>query len=173
MSRVRTEATEEWCIKHSEQISLEEIRGLEDQTRGVYGLFILDGGKHKCVYVGKAIDIKGRVMEHLTQMKWLEKEVLSIEPALHIKILYEALRDGKQIYIKLLEKVPYEYEEYARDLHHLAYVEYLYIEKYQTEGECLYQFPEGAFNMKEYDLWLEKKKNRSDTNNGSGCNYSS
>lgn len=28
-------------------------------------------------------------------------------------------------------------------------------------------------NLKEYDIWLEKKKNRGDTDNGSGCNYSS
>ena len=40
MSRVRTEATEEWCIKYSEQINLNEISGLEDQTRGIYGFFI-------------------------------------------------------------------------------------------------------------------------------------
>ncbi len=31
---------------------------------------------------------------------------------------------------------------------------------YKIERECLYQFPKGAFNLKEYDLWLEKKKNR-------------
>jgi hypothetical protein len=173
MSRVRTEATEEWCIKYSEQINLDEISGLEEQTRGIYGFFILDSGKSKCVYIGKAIDIKSRVLEHLTQLKWMQKEVLSTEPALHIKMLNEALREGKKIDIKVLEKVPYEYEEYARDLHHLAYVEYSHIEKYQMAGECLYQFPEGAFNLKEYDIWLEKKKNRSDTDNGSGCNYSS
>ena len=48
MSRVRTEATEEWCIKYSEQINLNEISGLKDQTRGVYGFFILDSGKSEC-----------------------------------------------------------------------------------------------------------------------------
>lgn len=173
MGRVRTESTEEWCAKYPAQILLDEINVLEVQTRGIYGFFILDNEKSKCVYIGKAIDIKSRVMEHLTQLKWLEKQVLSTEPALHIKMLNEALQRGKQINVKVLEKVIYEYEEYARDLHHLAYVEYSYIEKYQTEGECLYQFPEGAFNMKEYDSWLEKKKNRGDIDNGSGCNYSS
>lgn len=173
MGRVRTESTEEWCAKYPAQILLDEIYVLEVQTRGIYGFFILDNGKSKCVYIGKAIDIKIRVMEHLTQLKWLEKQVLSTEPALHIKMLNEALQKGKQINVKVLEKVPYEYEEYARDLHHLAYVEYSHIEKYQMKGECLYQFPEGAFNMKEYDSWLEKKKNRGDTDNGSGCNYSS
>lgn len=171
MSRVRTEATEEWCINYSEQINFNEIFELKNQTRGIYGFFILDSGKSKCVYIGKAIDIKNRALEHLTQLKWMQKKVLSTEPALHIKMLHEALQEGKQIDIKVLEEVPYKYEEYARDLHHLAYVEYSYIEKYQMEGECLYQFPEGAFNLKEYDIWLERKKNRSNTDNGSGCNY--
>ena len=173
MGRVRTESTEEWCAKYPAQIFLDEIDVLEAQTRGIYGFFILDKGKRKCVYIGKAVDIKSRVMEHLTQLKWLEKQVLSTEPALHIKMLNEALQKEKQISVKVLKKVPYEYENYARDLHHLAYVEYSYIEKYQAEGECLYQFPEGAFNMKEYDSWLEKKKNGGDTDNGSGRNYSS
>ena len=175
MGRVRTESTVEWCAKYSEQINLDEIYMLEDQTRGIYGFFISDNGKSKCIYVGKAIDIKNRVMEHLTQLKWLKKGVLSTEtePSLHIKMINTALQKGKQIDIKVLERVPYEYEEYARDLHHLAYVEYSYIEKYQMEGECLYQFPEGAFNLKEFDSWVEKKKSRSDTDNGSGCNYSS
>lgn len=173
MRRMRTESTEDWCAKYPAQILLDEIYELEDQTRGIYGFFILVNGRNTCVYVGKAIDIKSRVIDHLTQLKWLQKEVLSTEPVLHIKMLNEALQEGKQIYIKVLEKVPYEFDEYARDLHHLAYVEYSYIEKYQIGGECLYQFPEGAFNLKEYDLWLEKKKNRSDSDDGSGCNYSS
>ena len=158
MSRVRTEETTKWCIKYSNQIKLNKILELEDRTRGIYGFFILDSGKSRCVYIGKAIDIKSRVLEHLTQLKWMQKKVLATEPAQHIKMLYEALKEGKQIDIKLIEKVPYEYGEYARDLHHLAYVEYSYIEKYQKLGECLYQFPEGAFNQKEYDIWLEKKE---------------
>lgn len=45
--------------------------------------------------------------------------------------------------------------------------------KEKTEGQCLYPFPKWAFNMKGYDLWLEKKKNGGDKDNGSGCDYSS
>ena len=145
--------TSEWCEKNNNIIKIQESI-LNNDIRGIYGFFIED----KCVYIGKAKNIRGRVYDHLTILKWLCLKVeLKSPPPIHIDKLKEAFDSGKSINVKVLKTVDYKYENYNRDLHHLAFIEYFYIEKYQRKGQCLYQYPEGSFDKKEKELWLKQR----------------
>ena len=152
-NRIRTISTKQWCEEKNIEID-KEI--LENKVRGIYGLFINYPDRKKCVYIGKATNIVERLYEHFSSVKWLIMNVLSDEAPEHVIILAEAIQNDYLISAELLEKVEYEYNNYKRDLHHLAYLEYKYIEDYQKKGECLNQCPEGSFNQKEFDKWQEK-----------------
>lgn len=151
--RIRSIATDLWCENKNIRID-KEI--LESDLRGVYGFFVQYQDEEKCVYIGKAINIRKRVFEHLSSVKWNTIGALTTAPSEFIKILTEAVINDYQITVKLLEIVEYKYVNYNRDLHHLAFVEYGYIEEYQQKNQCLYQQPEGAFNQYEYDVWQEE-----------------
>ena len=150
-NRVRTINTEEWCRNKNIEIDS------NSDKRGIYGFFVeYTPNEETCIYIGKAINIKSRVYEHFSSVKWLVMGLLSTEASEHIKCLADAINRRLKIKVKVLETVEYEYKNYNRDLHHLAYLEYKYIEEYQKAGQCLRQMPEGKFNQKEYDNWQEE-----------------
>ena len=159
--KIRTVSTELWC-KEKENIFIDE-EIMKEHIRGIYGFFVETPYGEECVYVGKAINIRDRIYEHLTMMKWQTMNCLKEEPGKYIKILVDALQDNYNINVKLLKKVDYEYVDYNRDLHHLAFLEYCYIEKYQKKQQCLTQRPEGSFNDTEHKKWQSefKKRNKS------------
>lgn len=154
-NRVRTIETGKWCEIYKSKIIIEQDI-LEKDIRGVYGFFIED----KCIYIGKGINIKDRVYDHLSKLKWLCYDIELKDVPTHITELKEAFDDNKIINVKVLEIVDYEYENYNRDLHHLAFREYYHIEEYQKKGQCLNQYPEGSFVKKENERWLKQQQNR-------------
>ena len=150
--RVRTVATELWCKDKNIEID-KEI--LERDVRGVYGFFIDLPQGEECVYIGKAINIRYRMYEHFSFVKFNSMELLAEEASEHIKRLTNAINNKYKIKVKLLKSVKYEGDNYNRDLHRLAFAEYCFIEKYQRMGQCLHQRQEGYFNEQEYNVWLD------------------
>jgi hypothetical protein len=144
--------TEIWCLENEDLIEIDK-RILEEDGRGVYSIWVED----ECVYVGKGISVKSRILSHLSILKWLVLQIPVKDVPEHIQIMYEFFKENKKIKVKLEERVKYEYDNYYRDLHRLAFCEYKKIEDYQAVGWCLYQRPEGSYNENEYEEWIEKK----------------
>lgn len=115
-NRIRTISTKQWCEEKNIEI---DKKILENNVRGIYGLFINYPDRKKCVYIGKATNIIERLYEHFSSVKWLIVNVLSGEAPEHVIILAEAIQNDYVISAELLEKVEYEYNNYNRDLHHL------------------------------------------------------
>lgn len=145
-----------WIEKYKDSIIIDD-NILTMDIRGIYGIFIADCQKEECIYVGKAINIRKRIFAHLSAVKWYEMSILKRDVE-HIRIIANALKEKKIVRIKVLEVVDYEYLNYNRDIHHLAYREYWHIEDYQKKGQCLNQRPEGSYNDKEYKRWKSRNK---------------
>ena len=152
--KVITIATEKWVEENKNKIFIED-RIMKEDIRGVYSFWVDD----ECVYVGKGINIRSRVYEHLNGVKWKYFNIKMKECPEHIEVLSDAFKNGKKIYVKVEDEVEYKYDNYYRDLHRLAYCEYRHIEEYQEKGWCLHQSPEGSFNNAEYEGWLEHSNN--------------
>ena len=127
---------------------------IHENVRGVYSLWT----NEECIYVGKAIDIMSRIVTHFTSIKWLSGGHKVKDVPKHIKVLSDSFNKGNKIYVKLEKKVDYEYDNYFRDLHRLAFQEYSIIEEYQKKGWCLFQQPEGSCNDNEEIQWQIEKQ---------------
>lgn len=117
-------------------------------VRGIYGIFkkASDSDKDYCVYIGRAINIRERCLNHF---RWLifEKEANN---EVH-KDLKRTLKERGTLMVKVLEEVKYKKDNYNRDLQRLAHAESCWIEYYQEKGEALLQKPEG--NWISEDCW--------------------
>lgn len=60
-----------------------------------------------------------------------------------MKIVESLIKDKKRVKIKVIKEVPYEFDNYYRDMQRLAYEEYKVIEEYQNKNQALHQLPEG------------------------------
>lgn len=128
----------------------ERIASNKPQLRGVYGIF----SDHFCLYVGKSYDIYKRFFMsngHLHYYVTGKRRNKLVE-----NLIETALQDGKEVQIKVLQEVPYQGDNYAKDLQRLASAENYFIDYYQQLNQCLEQVPEGNHLSKE--TWEKKYK---------------
>lgn len=110
---------------------------IEKHKRGIYGIFIIscnDDYDGQCVYIGKSEELSTRVKKHYN----------SILNKTHISSLNNVMDDAEtRIEIRLVEPVPYKFDNYYKDAQRLASRENYWIDKYQKIDQCLEQIPEG------------------------------
>ena len=115
----------------------EEIKDVNNPVRGIYGIFVRDE-EMQCVYVGRATSIYDRMFNaggHITKL--MKRNHTNLQ-------LNAAVQSGKEIVIKILEKVPFKFDNYYKDMQRLASAENKYIDIYQEQNQCLEQVPEGT-----------------------------
>lgn len=130
-----------------------------DNIRGVYGIFSCDENNQNeyCYYIGRAADIRSRFFDaggHFHNFIW-SKSDKEITMKLVEKLIKDILKDKKQVEIKVIKEVPYEFDNYYRDMQRLAYEEYKVIEEYQNKNQALHQLPEG--NWIKLNRWEDLK----------------
>ncbi|WP_434794525.1 hypothetical protein TPDSL_15660 [Terrisporobacter petrolearius] len=127
----------EWLEKQKKITTDEEIKDANNSVRGIYGIFVKDE-EIRCVYVGRTSSIYLRMFSargHITKLKNENHTNLQ---------LMTAVQSGKEIVIKILEKVPFKFDNYYKDMQRLASAENKYIDIYQDQNQCLEQVPEGT-----------------------------
>ena len=132
---------------------------INGNIRGVYGIFScdVDNKNENCYYIGRAADIRSRFFDaggHLHNFIW-SKSGKEITMKLVEKLIKDILKDKKQVEIKVIKEVPYEFDNYYRDMQRLAYEEYKVIEEYQNKNQALHQLPEG--NWIKLNRWEDLK----------------
>lgn len=132
---------------------------INSNIRGVYGIFScdVDNKNENCYYIGRAADIRSRFFDaggHLHNFIW-SKSDKEITMKLVEKLIKDILKDKKQVEIKVIKEVPYEFDNYYRDMQRLAYEEYKVIEEYQNKNQALHQLPEG--NWIKLNRWEDLK----------------
>lgn len=132
-----------------------DIVACEETIRGIYGIFICIGSEEYCAYIGRANNMYHRFFTsersndgHLVKIKNGRCKNEKINSALS--------NENAIIRIKILKKVPCQYDNYKKDMQRLAFAEYSYISEYQEKDQCLEQLPDGS-NMRE-DVWLKQKE---------------
>ncbi|MDU6363053.1 MULTISPECIES: hypothetical protein [Clostridium] len=144
-----TNSSLKWLHKKTNIFLDERIEDTNHPIRGIYGIFIKDENKkdknERCVYVGRSKSIYGRMFEsnkgHVAMMR---------EKKHFIPELNEASDDENiKVFIKILEEVRLEFDNYYKDMQRLASAENYYINKYQSINQCLNQVPEGTNTTKE------------------------
>ena len=143
-----------WLNKQN-RISVDnKIKDVDNPIRGIYGIFVKDKNEEeKCVYVGKAFSLYDRMFGSTGHIPKLKKNIHTN------KQLQDAVNVGKEIEIKILEEVPFEFDNYYRDMQRLASKENKYIDQYQKINQCLEQVPEGTkTNEEEWERLKEKSK---------------
>ena len=106
----------------------------EPDLRGIYGIFVGD----ECAYVGRAYGIYYRLFSgncHIRDIRIGESN----------QKINNAFENGIQIEIKILEVVPLQEDNKAKDAQRLASRECYWIDYYQNKDQCLEQFPEGRW----------------------------
>ena len=154
MSVQNRNQTVEWCRQPQSHITLDNrLLQFDPPVRGIYGIFIEDKGQEKCVYVGKAENLYNRMFKS-------DGHIVNIKKGIHFNSqLKQALEQGQEIIIEVLEEVPsikgdYTEAAYNCDMQRLASAEYKHIDFYQKKGECLWQLPEGKHLS--FDEWCKK-----------------
>ena len=115
---------------------------LERDIVAVYGIFAKKNNEEFCIYVGKATNLRARLLGsssghvHL----YLNNYVTNLVPELIDQHLQECYR----IEVRILEEVDYQDSSFSRAAHRLAFAELKWIVDMQKEGLCLDQLPEGA-----------------------------
>lgn len=130
----------------------DKILDTDNAVIGIYGLFVEDDVKEKCVYIGRSANIYSRLFRtgHITEL---------MKNTHTNNALTVAMEENRKITIKVLEEVVFSYDNYAKDMQKLAFAEYKLISRYQAVDECIEQLPDGS-NM-DKDSW-EKLKNLND-----------
>lgn len=110
---------------------------IEEHQRGIYGIFIIScngDNLEQCVYIGKSEELSIRTKKHYNTIK-NKTCILSLKDAMD--------DTGKRIKIRLIESVPYIFDNYFKDAQRLASRENYWIDKFQKVNQCLEQVPEG------------------------------
>ena len=108
----------------------------------VYGIFAKKKNEEFCIYVGKATNLRARLLGsssghvHL----YLNNYVTNLVP----KLIDQHLEAGYRIAVRILEEIDYQDSSFSRAAHRLAFAELKWIVDMQKEGLCLEQLPEGA-----------------------------
>ena len=132
---------------------------INSNIRGVYGIFScdVDNKNENCYYIGRAADIRSRFFDaggHFHNFIW-SKSDKQITMKIVENLIKDILKDKKQVKIKVITEVPYEFDNYYRDMQRLAYEEYKVIEEYQNKNQALHQLPEG--NWIKLNRWEDLK----------------
>jgi len=90
-------------------------------------------------------------------LSWLNKQdKLSVDDKIK-----DAMNTRKEIVIKILKEVPFEFDNYYKDMQRLASEENKYIDQYQKINQCLEQVPEGTrISEEEWEIMKTKKSIR-------------
>ncbi|CAM2992521.1 hypothetical protein HAHI6034_10555 [Hathewaya histolytica] len=126
-----------WLDEHKKITLDEAIKDVNNPVRGIYGIFVKDE-EMRCVYVGRTSSIYQRMFSaegHITKL--MNENHTNLQ-------LMAAVQSGKEIVIKILEKVPFKFDNYYKDMQRLASAENKYIDIYQEKNQCLEQVPEGT-----------------------------
>lgn len=118
---------------------------INSNIRGVYGIFSCDKNKH-CHYIGRAADIRSRFFDvggHFNNFILGNTSNKQMSMKITENIIKDILKGGKLVKIEVIKEVPYQFDNYYRDMQRLAYEEYKIIEEYQVKNEALHQLPEG------------------------------
>lgn len=137
MKKVNKNKSLSWLNKQDKLSVDDKIKDPENQVRGIYGIFVKDKNE-KCVYVGRAFSIYERMFGangHITNLK---------DNRHTNQQLQDAMNTEKEIVIKILEEVPFKFDNYYKDMQRLASEENKYIDQYQKINQCLEQVPEGT-----------------------------
>ena len=111
-----------------------------------------------CHYSGRAADIRCRFFDaggHFHNFIWGNTSNKQVTMKLTENIIKDILKDGKLVEIEVIKEVPYQFDNYYRNMQRLAYEEYKVIEEYQVKNEALHQLPEG--NWIKQCKWQELK----------------
>lgn len=123
---------------------------------GVYKIFGRKNGRRTCLYIGKSTNIAYRLLGsgggHIYM--YLNHNLSKLVPC----IIDKYIKDGYIIEIEIIE-VEYNDTSFSRAAHRLALAEISEIVKYQKEGQCLDQMPEGV-GMNEDKFWEENYKKK-------------
>ena len=121
---------------------------------GVYKIFGEKNERRTCLYIGKSTNIAYRLLGsgggHIYM--YLNNNLSKLVPC----IIDKYIKDGYKIEIEI-NKVEYKDTSFSRAAHRLALAEISEIVKYQREGQCLEQMPEGV-GMNEEKFWEENYK---------------
>lgn len=115
-----------------EKIYIDE--NIKNYSRGIYGIFIIFSDGESCEYIGKSEQLSVRVKNHYNGIL-KDDHFLSLNNTMH--------DNETRIEIRLVESVPYEFDNYYKDAQRLASRENYWIDKYQKLEQCLKQVPEG------------------------------
>ena len=145
----------QWIEKGKRPKFIIEERILDYNTpiRGIYGIFIVTEEVKYCAYVGRSTSIYRRLFGsngHIAKMKTKKGHPIS-------NINRAMKSNDKTIYIKILQEVALEGDNFYKDMQRLASAECQFIDYYQDLNQCLEQIPEGI-RMTEKE-WRKNIKN--------------
>lgn len=140
--------TIKWVQERNIIIVDERMKHTNGCNRGIYGIFVSDGIIEKCVYVGKTDNFYSRMFKG-------EGHLCRLRRGSHFIKELNNITEPKRIIFKVLEEVPFLYDDYHKDMQRLASAENYHINKYQGMDQCLNQVPEGTKVTK--DEWEEAK----------------
>lgn len=150
-----------WLHKKANIFLDERIEDTNQPVRGIYGIFVKDENKRyenkNCVYVGRSKSIYGRMFDtkngHVAIMKEKQHFISELNEAID--------HENIKVFIKILEEVPFEFDDYYKDMQRLASAENYHINKYQSINQCLNQVPEGRNTPKEdWESMKDKNSNQ-------------
>lgn len=125
---------------------------LKKDIVGVYKFFAILEDKKICFYVGKSTNIRERLLSSNGHIHLFFKDSDKLVPS-EIK---KNLNEKYKIVVEII-KVNYYDTEFTRASHRLALVELAEIVKYQSQGQCLKQLPEGVSDN-EFKYWENNYK---------------
>ena len=137
-------------MTHKQKVDMANKRGidlplemLERDIVAVYGVFAKKENEEFCIYVGKATNLRARLLGsssghiHL----YLNNNVEKLVPML----IDQHLEAGYRIEARILEEVDYQDSSFSRAAHRLAFAELKWIVDMQKDGLC---FLEGWTNVR-------------------------
>lgn len=135
-----------------QNINLPEILLEERNLVGVYKFFKVDGDKRHCFYVGKATNLKSRILDDYI------RPYLNRGNSKHKKLvpskLYEYIVENKYTVDVEIIEIDYYDTLFTNAVHRLALAELQEIVKYQGMEQCEFQSTEGVGKY-EKDFWEE------------------
>ena len=125
---------------------------LDKDIVGVYKFFAILEDEKICFYIGKSTNIRERLLSSNGHIHLFFKESEKLVPS---EIKYY-LGEKYIIEVEIIE-VDYYDTEFSRASHRLALAELAEIGKYQSQGQCLKQLPEGV-SINEIKYWENNYK---------------
>ena len=128
---------------------------LEENFVGLYKFFrTKDNEEAYCFYIGKSTNIAHRLLDssrgHIYM--YLNNNLTYIVP----KEIDKYLQEGYRVKVEIIE-INYYDKEFTYAAHRLALAELSEIVKYQEQGQCKLQVPEGVGKYEE-EFWNGKYK---------------